>query len=261
MHPAARHEHMVSPSGRCSAPLGARLLPLEAKGFRRRGRAPTQAPHGKLHQSPPRFVRVSVRPLAGLVRRRPGRGARDDGRQVLGSRDASPRTRRGATVGRGRRFAGAAVRDVGGARAARAADLAGSDRLCVFRRVAAFAMRWKTRGHGRPWAGTADRGVSRPLSAVPAQASRERRTDNKYIRFSVLSARLLRERRAHDVVALVSVPLGAGPSRDHLPAVRDRVRLVVAPVVHARLHVHADAVGAVNGEEEREHSRAVVGEP
>ena len=33
MHPAARHEHMVSPSGRCSAPLGARLLPLEAKGF------------------------------------------------------------------------------------------------------------------------------------------------------------------------------------------------------------------------------------
>ena len=33
MHPAARHEHMGSPSGRCSAPLGARLLPLEAKGL------------------------------------------------------------------------------------------------------------------------------------------------------------------------------------------------------------------------------------
>ena len=45
-----------------------------------------------------------------------------------------PRTRRGATVGRGRRFAGAAVRDVGGARAARAGMRPGTG---LFRRAAA----------------------------------------------------------------------------------------------------------------------------
>lgn len=67
--------------------------------------------------------------------------------------------------------------------------------------------------------------------------------------------------RAADVVALVAVPLGDGPSRHHLPAVRDCVRLVVAPVVDARLHVHADPVRAVNGEEQAEHARVVVGEP
>ena len=98
MHPAARHEHMGSPSGRCSAPLGARLLPLEAKGF--------AAVVGHRHRSfaandtnAQAFVRVSVRPLAGLVRRCLREGCRGScGRQVFGSRDAGPRTRRGATV-------------------------------------------------------------------------------------------------------------------------------------------------------------------
>jgi hypothetical protein len=90
MHPAARHEHMVSPSGRCSAPLGARLLPLEAKGF--------AAVVGHRHRS---FAandtnRASIcarfREALGGARAAAlfGRGAGDVGRRVFGSRDASP---------------------------------------------------------------------------------------------------------------------------------------------------------------------------
>ena len=53
-----------------------------------------------------------------------------------------------------------------------------------------------------------------------------------------------------DVVALFAVPLGDGAAGYHLPAVGYRVRLVLVPVIHARLHVHADSVGAVNGDEQ-----------
>ena len=119
MHPAARHEHMGSPSGRCSAPLGARLLPLEAKGFRRRGRAPTQELRGKRHQSPAICARFREA-LGGARAAAPWEGCRGFRAAGLGVSGRFPARGGAPRFGRGRRFAGAAVRDVGGARAARA---------------------------------------------------------------------------------------------------------------------------------------------
>ena len=110
MHPAARHEHMGSPSGRCSAPLGARLLPLEAKGFRRRGRAPTQELRGKRHQSPAICARFrealggARAAVTGFLTQRQGRctvcGIRSARARVAPRRGHVPRaTRRVTHVG------------------------------------------------------------------------------------------------------------------------------------------------------------------